>query len=180
MVDEAPSDQELEAIKAHIGEILGRIEADQFEGGFMEHLASDDLLGLVLRAHLWVERELEAIITALLPFPERLRRRWSFGHRLELVAALGILDEKDVPGYEDLDDLRNRLAHRFNYQLSEQDQEALLRKMRPDYGLMVSKGAQEKGHTFPRPLRAALETLIFPLQWKRHELVYKAERRGEG
>lgn len=39
-----------------IGERLRRISDDFATGGFASDMASEDLLALVLRAHLWIER----------------------------------------------------------------------------------------------------------------------------
>lgn len=144
------------------------MEATQAEleaGGFHEHLHGEDLLGTVLRTHMWVERELTAIIEALLRHPERLKRRWSFAHRLELVAANDILDPADLPAYEELDRLRNRLAHRLEDEVSPDDEERLVRALRPELRNAVQ--ANSRDEPFPHHLRRALHLMVFMLKLRR-------------
>lgn len=158
----------LSGLADEISRVTHRMTLDLLGAGFEEHLEKDDLMAVVLRAHMLVERELTAIIQHPLPHPERLRRTWSFVHRLELVAALGVLDEEDLPAYRYLNRLRDRAAHRLNYEISEGDQAALIRSIRPEYaaGLKHVVATQP----FPGPLRHAMKMLVLAVALKRHGL----------
>lgn len=161
MVNREEASGDLDTALEEIHRLMHDVREDLKSGGFDRHMESDDLLGILLRAHLWIERALKAVIERSLKHPERLRARWSFRHRLELVAALGFLDEVDLQAYLYLDDLRNRVAHRFNYTVSEGDQAAMISRLQPS--LRGSIEASTVGKPFPEPLRQALRLLVVTL-----------------
>lgn len=149
----------------HMERVMSAVQAELDAGDFDAHLRDDDLLAVVLRAHMWVERELAAIVEAPLPHPELLRARRSYRHQLELVGALGFLEADDLPAYEYLDDLRNKVAHRFGYAISAEEQAALVRRLRPAYRRSVE--ATKGTAPFPEPLKQALRMLVVTLMMKR-------------
>lgn len=167
--------RELDRIRTQLDELMATMTADLNEVGFDVHLEDDDLLGVVLRAHMLVERELTEILEAPLPRPERLRQPWSFIHRLELVGALGIVDEDEMQPYYYLDKLRNRAAHRLNYEFQLGDQQRLVAEMPESlrHAMEVKYGNEE----FPEPLRHALKLLVLYIAMRRHGLVAPAARR---
>lgn len=115
-----------------------------------------------------IERELTETIQGPLPHPDRLKKPWSFAHRLELAAALGVLDEEDVPAYEYVDDLRNHAAHRLNYEFTVNEQAALIRRL--PSALADAVRGHAATHPFPEPLRHALKLLVLVVAMKRHGL----------
>lgn len=155
-----------EAIE-QINRLMGEVADYLHDDGFHEHMDSDELLTVVLRAHLWLDRELRLMIESPLPHPDRLRTSWDFRHRLELVAALGMIDD-EMEALEYVNDLRNRLAHRFGYQISEQEQAALLRKLPATYRQSVEARIADE---FPARLREALKYLVVFLVMRRRGLV---------
>lgn len=160
--------EELERLASEIGTVTHRMMNDLLGAGFEEHLDRDDLMAVVLRAHMLIERELTAIIERPLPHPERLKRVWSFSHRLELVAALGVLDEEDLPPYRYLNRLRDRAAHRLNYEVSEDEQTALIERVRPGYAAGLEHVVASQ--PFPGPLRHVMKMLVLTVALKRHGL----------
>lgn len=158
----------MEHVMDDIGAVVQRMGVDLADVGFDRHLDDVDLLGVILRSHMLVERELTAIIEQPLPHPERLRRQWSFIHRLELVAALGLLDEEDIPAYQYLDTLRNRAAHRLNYEVGINEHEALIDRLAEALASPIR--AKFPAESFPEPLRHTLKLLILYVAIKRHGL----------
>jgi hypothetical protein len=160
--------QTLEQLRNEIGFVTRRMTDDLLGARFEEHLDRDDMMAVILRAHMLIERELTAIIERPLPHPERLRRSWSFSHRLELVAALGVLDEEDLPPFKYLNKLRDRAAHRLNYEISEDEQTALIERIRPEYAAGLEHVVASQ--PFPGPLRHAMKMLVLTVALKRHGL----------
>lgn len=83
---------------------------------FMRHMRGDqDLVGVFLRAHLWVEQLLADLITVKLERPEVLNvGRWQFAQKINLALALGILDDAEAAPMKLMGKIRNRLAHDLN------------------------------------------------------------------
>lgn len=165
---------ELDGVKQKLDRLMATMTDDLNEVGFDVHLDDNDLLGVVLRAHMLVEREFTEILEAPLPHPERLHQQWSFIHRLELVGALGIVDDTEMQAYYYLDKLRNRAAHRLNYEFQIGDQKKLIAEMPQSFRQAVETkfGAAD----FPEPLRHALKLLVLYIAMKRHGLVAPAAK----
>lgn len=87
------------------------------DDSFHDALMGEDELGVVLRAHFYIEAELEALINALLPFPEELPRL-RYEQKLKLVCALG-LDRTAFRPLKELGDLRNSFGHQIGSKLTE-------------------------------------------------------------
>lgn len=76
-----------------------------------------------------------------------------------------------------MNELRNRLAHRLDYQISEQEEAALLRKLPTPYRQSVEARIADE---FPARLREALKYLVVSLVMRRRELVNPAAARMPG
>ncbi len=97
-------------------------DISKFSGYFINQLrefhesinAPNDLLIFVLRFHLLIENTLERIIIGSLPRGAKLitTARLSFGQKLAIVDALGVLDENLVLSIGRLNSLRNKCAHK--------------------------------------------------------------------
>jgi hypothetical protein len=84
---------------------------------FHDALAGEDELGVVLRAHFYIEAELEALINALLPHPNELPRL-RYEQKLKLACALGF-DKSAFMPLKELGDLRNSFGHQIGAHLTE-------------------------------------------------------------
>lgn len=62
--------EQIKRLMAEVGDYL-------HDEGFHDHMDSDELLTVVLRAHLWLDRELRLMIEGPLPHPERLTISWT-------------------------------------------------------------------------------------------------------
>jgi hypothetical protein len=134
-----------------------------------EHLQrdieSDDLLGAVLRSHLWVENELIRTIRESLPHPDLIDLdRLSFPSKIELASAFGIIPTEDMSAYRNLNALRNKLAHRFNSEVTEEDERSLFSSLSPRSKEIAEGSIVGPERDFPTMLQASLATMIIGLQ----------------
>jgi hypothetical protein len=83
---------------------------------FHDSLMGEDELGVVLRAHFYIEAEIEALIAALIPFPSELPRL-RYEQKLKLACALGF-DGSAFPPLKALGDLRNSFGHQIGAHLT--------------------------------------------------------------
>lgn len=104
---------------------------------FHNALMGEDELGVVLRAHFYVEAELEALIKALLPFPNEIPRL-RYEQKLKLACALG-LDKSTFPPLKALGDLRNSFGHRIGASLTPDMAKVLFESLSiDDRGIVLS------------------------------------------
>jgi hypothetical protein len=123
------------------------------------------LLAAVLRSHLWVENELIRAIRELLSNPDLVDfNRIAFPSKVELAAALGVIPTEDIPAYRSLNALRNRLAHRFNSQVTEEDERLLFSSLSQQAKEIANAGIVGPEREFPTMLQAALATMIIRIQ----------------
>jgi hypothetical protein len=92
---------------------------------FRRHIKTEDPLGMVLRAHLFIERELTIIIEHLLPDPKPTRN-WRYATRLDLVEAVEIFDHHMIQAYRPVGTLRNKAAHNLDQEIDEARQAEFL------------------------------------------------------
>lgn len=103
---------------------------DGYKVKFANELALESPLGVILRGHLYIEAALARAIEPSLAFPHLLDiERLSFGHKVGLAAAIGFVPEEAVPAFQRLNKIRNRLAHRLDAAVSEQDKADLRQAM---------------------------------------------------
>lgn len=109
------------------------------EGDFWGDITTGDLVGLLLRVHLWVEQALEEILQHVLPQPQHLSNRMSFDHRLRLVLALGLNLGGLEQAFRTLNQMRNSAAHNLDGEPDAKAQAHFV-SLLPD-GLNVPTGA---------------------------------------
>lgn len=97
---------------------------------FLSDLQREDELGAVIRAHIFIEHYVDAIIELLVPYPENLKPlNLDFDGKLSLITALGVKPEVKKP-LSVLGKLRNKFAHRPNYKLDESEVNNLYKSLR--------------------------------------------------
>ena len=90
-------------------------DQDQFD----KDLQGEDDLGVVIRAHIHIEQQLNTCINELIPFPKALKpMELDFSQRVHLLVALGLKEEFKRPLLA-LGNLRNEFAHRLDAALTE-------------------------------------------------------------
>lgn len=149
-----------------------------------EHLQrdieSDDLLGAVLRSHLWVENEMIRTIRESLPLPDLIDLdRLSFPSKIELASALGIIPIEDMSAYRNLNALRNKLAHRFNSEVTEEDERSLVGSLSSKSREIADGSVVGSERDFPTMLQASLATMIIRLQVSYRQIMRGKEENRE-
>lgn len=99
-------------------------ESKQVNKKFMQDTKSDDILVIILKAHLYMERELIKILTETI-IDESILRSATFKQKLDLANSMGLLD-----GYYGVlgkvNSIRNNFAHNIDYKFDEKIYEDLL------------------------------------------------------
>lgn len=100
---------------------------------FDADMRSGDLLVVVLKAHLYLEHVLIQTLNDAFLNPEAARvRRMNFPSRLELCIALGLVPELWEKPVKQINEMRNKVAHRLEFEFSDSEKLALFRAM-PDF-----------------------------------------------
>ncbi|MEE1941684.1 hypothetical protein V1L54_20115 [Streptomyces sp. TRM 70361] len=137
---------------------------------------SDSPLELVLRGHLWIESRLIGVLGVVAPHPERIDfSRFTYPQKVALAAAHDFLEEEDVPAYLKLNSMRNKVAHRLDAALSEQDETDLINCLSPILrrSSMVDD-ARVAGRPWPYALRHVMAAMIIRLE-ERHKAYLKTQ-----
>jgi hypothetical protein len=91
------------------------------EQKFIAALIGEDELGVVLRAHNYVEAQLMRLLETLVPYPEHLKElHLDYAGKVHLSIAMGLRPERAGP-LKALGSIRNRFAHRLDAELSNSD-----------------------------------------------------------
>jgi len=104
---------------------------------FLKALVGEDELGVVVRAHLYIEYELGRFLCAALPIPNELGRL-EYSVRVRLALACGLRADLKGP-LNALGALRNRFSHRPGYVLTEKD----LNDLYATFGAFGRKACEE-------------------------------------
>lgn len=93
-----------------------RLDPNAFDhSNFLAALNASDQLSAVLRAHVYTEAALAALIKMALPYPTDIElddpRRFGFDQKLDLAVSLDLLDPSEKGAYRILNEIRNGLAH---------------------------------------------------------------------
>lgn len=92
------------------------------EDHFLKYVRGDDPLGFVVRTHLYIEAALIQLIESALENPSEIDLdRLRFPSKVDLGIALGCLSGEARSGILSLNTLRNRVAHRLDYEVSQSD-----------------------------------------------------------
>ena len=87
---------------------------------FIDDTEGDDELQVILRGHLYIEREITEMLRVSLKEPDEvLNNRFMFANKLNLAVALGVIEKENKPVFEKLNKLRNKLAHTINFKINE-------------------------------------------------------------
>jgi len=94
-----------------------------FVDKFMRTLDEDDRLGVVIRTHLAIERSLTELIRGRFAQPDYFDKLDLNYNRLVTTArAMELIAEHTYNGLVALGRLRNKVAHQWDYEITEQDQ----------------------------------------------------------
>lgn len=130
----------------------------------VKHLSAEDPLGLVIRAHIYVESALIRLIeTALIKRDALDVTRWRFPLKVRLAVALGRIDPSDRPAYDALNRLRNRFAHDLHTELCDQDERDLYNTL-SDKQRQIADNQRKPEMPFMGRLRCDLIGLILQME----------------
>lgn len=91
---------------------------------FMEDTKSEDVLVIILKAHLYIERELIRTLTDTI-VEEKVLRSTTFSNKLILANSLGMVDEF-YGSIGKVNSIRNKFAHEIDYEFNDSVYEDLL------------------------------------------------------
>lgn len=91
---------------------------------FMEVTNHDELLIVILRGHLYIERELIKILGKV--FDDDTYNNLTFAQKVDLCNSLGLIEKEKIGSLRKLNKQRNGFAHSLEFRLEEKDYEDLL------------------------------------------------------
>ncbi len=158
------------------------VEDETLDPRLFEHLGYGSAFEVVLRGHLWVEAQLTAVVTDVLPFPDLVDMdRFTFPQRVALAAAHGFIRPDDVAAYMRLNALRNRLAHRVNVEPGADFADELLSAFGPHLRRLVddfSRGERWQWEDWVQRLRLCVLAMCVSVDNERQRLLaYRREVR---
>ena len=111
-------------------EIIERVESLRKEATslyFEKLFRQKDELSLVVTGHLYVEYWLEWLIRCSILKPERLldSMNLTFAQKLAVAESLGLLEKELARAARTLNNIRNHIAHRLEYQIPKKDLQLL-------------------------------------------------------
>jgi hypothetical protein len=81
---------------------------------FMNYTKSEDFMGIILRAQIYIENDLDILLNKLLIHPEKIKLQF-FAAKLDAAFALGAIDEEWYGVFRKFNSIRNSYAHDFKY-----------------------------------------------------------------
>jgi hypothetical protein len=101
-----------------------------FGAKFLEDIAGEDAVGVVVRAHLYVESTLTQLIEKSLARPQAIDAvRLPFALKVRLAIALGAVPEDFRAPLQELNTLRNKLVHRLDAKVDATDEDRLFNSL---------------------------------------------------
>ncbi|ASN04266.1 hypothetical protein [Virgibacillus necropolis] len=91
---------------------------------FIELTNDENMLIIVLRAHLYLEREINELLSKVSLNGKLLEVQ--FSHKIDLVKSLGVVDEELIPPIGKLNKIRNQYAHDLEFEVTQKDYQDLL------------------------------------------------------
>lgn len=87
----------------------------------MSALLNEDDLGAVIRAHIYLEQDIDHVISLIVRKPDYINKLTiDFSNKLKLAIALG-MDEEVYKPLVSISNIRNKFAHNFNMKLNKSD-----------------------------------------------------------
>ncbi|WP_192511647.1 hypothetical protein [Paenibacillus sp. 23TSA30-6] len=127
---------------------------------FTTDTSSESDLQTILRAHLYIEYELEQILLKNLLHPELLRDKLRFIDKVRFVFSMGLVPRENMDAILKINNLRNTFAHKLEYNFFEEDLNKLMdsfsNKQRTDYASYL------KGETMAG-VSGKLKTALFTI-----------------
>jgi hypothetical protein len=107
--------------------------------GLVKALTSEDMLGSVIRIHLYIEFELNTFIKGRLPPGAFEALKLEYFKKIDLAVALGLPADLKSP-LRKIGEIRNDFAHNLDYKLQEAEVEALFKTFSPTMKDFLQRG----------------------------------------
>ncbi|MTD30148.1 hypothetical protein [Planomicrobium sp. YIM 101495] len=129
---------------------------------FLLETEHDNLLIIILKAHMFIEQELYKIIEKVMVNPEALKLKY-LSEKLQLVYALGLVEKDAYASLTKLNDIRNSYAHNLNFQMGEREldylKSPLSKKSLKEFHGTLPEGIKFKNLDFISKVRMILSYL---------------------
>jgi hypothetical protein len=100
---------------------------------FEAQIVEIDMLTLVIRAHLYLEHVLIHTLKDAFPVPDAIQmRRLGFPAKLDLCIAMGLVPKEWSAAVLFINEMRNKVAHRLEFEFTEADRTKLLNLLPSD------------------------------------------------
>lgn len=163
------SDEQLAFISRPDAEIAQSVATLSFDKEKMNKRLSGDSWALVVQAHLYHDHILTLMLAENLAKPKALTLdRLSFANKMELARAMALVPEALASFWKKLNKVRNSIAHDLDFELTDDEVQALKRAL-PDY-LITAGGQHERETGLPLSLRDVLALTIFSADKQRQHL----------
>jgi len=129
----------------------------------------DDALAFI-QAHLYLDHVVSLMLKESVPFPRHLQLdRAGFSHKLQLIAALGLLSPGHIAPIKVVNSIRNKIAHQLDFVVKPEDV-AKLRSALP-------KDADREDDGSVTPLPEVLRLLAVMIDIERQERAFERAMR---
>jgi hypothetical protein len=133
------------------------MRVDNYISGLMRYLEHADIEAALLRSQIAVEAMLGHAIELRFTAPEHFGRLGLTAYRkIQLAVGLGIIERDDQRAFLQLNELRNRIAHRWSYELSEGNQKDLIDTIPISMLERFANYKETLDEPFPEPLRLGI------------------------
>jgi hypothetical protein len=100
-------------------------EINEEKKKFYRYTESEDFLGIILRGHLFIENELDKLLSNVLLNNTKMSLPF-FKSKLDCAYSIGVIDKEWYGGFSKLNKIRNKYAHDLDYEFQKKDYEDLL------------------------------------------------------
>ncbi|MGE7907519.1 hypothetical protein ACQKNS_24425 [Peribacillus sp. NPDC094092] len=87
---------------------------------FVKDVEHNDILMVILKTHLYIEKEMIELTEEFFKFPKKLSE-YKFKARLNLLYSLGIIEKQLYEPISSINDIRNKFAHNLTYEFTKKD-----------------------------------------------------------
>jgi|GEM_PF-1132683 hypothetical protein len=138
------------SFKSYLIELLGKDYENDFsketESYFKSVEGISDEISFILKTHLFVENQLDKIISKVLPEGEKLLKEGNltFKQKLLLTQSFDLIDLQLIDVAKKLNDIRNDIAHDLNYKIDDRIVDKLGRPLGKKYSQLIKKNYFKK------------------------------------
>lgn len=152
------------------------ISKDEFIKSFNEFrniTKDDDILLIIIRGHLYIEHELDNLLSKYINEPRKLNHKY-YKQKLDTVNALGIINQELFECLKFLNDLRNKFVHDLKFNFSDDEYNKLHSKLSRDKQIIVDKSLDEESD-LPEKVRIVLSMLWGDLKITTLNIFYRTQ-----